>query len=69
MNTTIAENTQNVYHVTRQNLYFVQNTYNKKKLKMGAKEWNDNIWSRNHVLWTGLGGGDWLLTLCKVSTT
>ena len=39
MNITIAESTENVYHVTRQNLYFDHALYNKNKLKITAKEW------------------------------
>ena len=31
INNTIAESTQNVYYVTRQNFHFVQASYNKNK--------------------------------------
>ena len=32
----------------------------KTKFKIGAKEWNDDIWFRNYLLWTGLGGNYFL---------
>ena len=57
---TVTESTENVYHVTWQNLYFAQDLQNLyfyhalciKKLKMAGKEWTDK--SENDLLWTWL---------------
>ena len=42
INIKIIESTENIYHVKRQDLHFAHTPYNKNKLKMAAREWNDD---------------------------